>query len=478
MNLKTILYVLGYVLAITAAFMLLPIIVGLVYGEFIAVRAFLLCAVVFGGIGIALSNLKTRFNLFTVKDGYVAVALSWLAMSAVGAAPFTLSGEIPSYLDAFFESVSGFTTTGASILSDVEALSHSMLFWRSFSHWIGGMGILVFILTILPAASEGASFSLMQAESPGPVVSKLVPRLRLSAMSLYGIYLGMTVLEFFFLAIGGMSVFENFCITFGTVGTGGFAPLGDSVASYSPYLQWVIIVFMLLAGTNFGLYFLLLCREWKGALRMEEVRWYYAIVAAATLVISLTLVASGQFNSVREVLFQVASIITTTGYGTTDFALWPMLARGTLIALMLLGACAGSTGGGSKVSRLVIYCKLAVQEIRTLAKPRAVRTVRMDGKRVEDPVLRGSLLYLVAYVLIFIGSMFFIFLENLDFETSFTAVAATLNNIGPGMALLGPTCNFGFLSPLSKIVLCFDMLAGRLELFPILILFSRKTWEN
>ncbi len=478
MNLKSILYVLGYVLAITAAFMLLPIVVGLIYGESVAVRAFLLCAVLFGGIGLALTRIKTRFSVFTVRDGYVAVALSWLAMSAVGALPFTLSGEIPFYLDALFESISGFTTTGASILTDIEAMSHSMLFWRSFSHWIGGMGILVFILTILPAASEGSSFSLMQAESPGPVVSKLVPRLRLSARNLYGIYLGLTVLEFLFLALGDMPVFENFCITFGTMGTGGFAPLSSSMAGYSPYLQWVVIVFMLLAGTNFGLYFLLLCREWKGALRMEEVRWYYAIVAATTGVISLSLLASGQFTSLREVLFQVASIITTTGYATTDFALWPMMARGVIIFLMLVGACAGSTGGGAKVSRLVIYLKLSVQEVRSLAKPRAVRTILMDGKRMEDPVLRGALLYLVTYVLIFMGSMFFIFFENLDFEASFTAVAATLNNIGPGLSVLGPSCNFSFLSPLSKVVLCFDMLAGRLELFPILILFSKKTWEK
>ncbi len=476
MNLKSILYVLGYVLAFTAAFMLLPVIVGLIYGEYLAAGSFFLCAVIFGGIGLALTRLKARFSVFPVRGGYVTVALCWLVMSAVGALPFTISGEIPSYLNAFFESVSGFTTTGASILSDVEALSHSMLFWRSFSHWIGGMGILVFILTILPTASEGSSFSLMQAESPGPVVSKLVPRLRLSAQSLYGIYLGLTVLEFIFLAIGKMPVFENFCITFGTMGTGGFAPLNSSMASYSPYLQWVVIIFMLLAGTNFGLYFLLLCREWRGALKMEEVRWYYAIVALATLSISLSLVASGQFNSVREVLFQVASIITTTGYATTDFALWPMLSRGILIFLMLLGACAGSTGGGSKVSRLVIYCKVAVREVQTLAKPRAVRIVRMDGKKLEDPVIRGALLYLVTYVLIFIISLFLIFLENLDFETSFTAVAATLNNIGPGLGALGPTCNFGFLSPLSKLVLCFDMLAGRLELFPILILFSRRAW--
>ena len=478
MNYKRILYVLGTVLALTGIFMLLPLVVGLIYHEFYPTLMLALSAFICIAVGLPLTRLKARSSMFTIKDGYVTVALCWIVMSAAGALPFVFSGEIPNYLDALFEIVSGFTTTGASILTDVEAMSHCLLFWRSFSHWIGGMGVLVFILTLLPMADNGSSFSLMQAESPGPVVSKLVPRLRASARSLYGIYFGISVLELILQAIGGMPLFDNLCLTFGSMGTGGFGVLNDSVAGYSPYLQWVIIIFMLLAGTNFGVYFLLLCRQGRAVLRMEEVRWYYAIVAGATLFISLDLLNYGQFNSVREVLFQVASIITTTGYSTTDFALWPSFSKGILMLLMMLGACAGSTGGGMKVSRLVIYLKTGVQELRKLVRPREVRTIRMDGKKLDRAVVRGSLLFLVCYVIIFVLSLLIIQLENLDLETSFTAVAATLNNIGPGLSLVGPTANFSIMSPLSKVVLIFDMLAGRLEIFPILVLLAPQTWKK
>lgn len=478
MHYKNIVYVLGYVLMIIGALMLLPVVTGLIYQEYFCTLIFLAVGAGSALAGFLLTRLKVRFSVFTAKDGYVSVALGWLLMSAVGALPFTISGEIPSYLDALFEIVSGFTTTGSSILSDVEALSSSMLIWRSFSHWIGGMGVLVFILIIMPMADSGSSFSLMQAESPGPVVSKLVPQLRASARQLYGIYLGLTLLEIILQALGGMPLLDNLCITFGSMGTGGFAILNSSCASYSPYLQWVITVFMLLAGTNFAFFFLLLCRQWRAALRMEEVRWFYIIVFSSTLLISLNLLASGQFHSVREVLFQVGTIITTTGYATVDFDLWPSFSKGILLCLMLLGACAGSTGGGVKVSRLLIYVKTAVREVRQISQPRVVRTVRMDGKKLETSVIKGALLFLVCYVLIFIGSVLIIQLENLDFETSFSAVAATLNNIGPGLGLVGPTCNFGFLSPLSKVVLIFDMLAGRLEIFPILVLLSPGTWKK
>ena len=478
MNYKRILYVLGTVLALTGIFMLLPLVVGLIYHEYYPTLMLALSAFICIAVGLPLTRLKARSSMFTIKDGYVTVALCWIVMSAAGALPFVFSGEIPNYLDALFEIVSGFTTTGASILTDVEAMSHCLLFWRSFSHWIGGMGVLVFILTLLPMADNGSSFSLMQAESPGPVVSKLVPRLRASARSLYGIYFGISVLELILQAIGGMPLFDNLCLTFGSMGTGGFGVLNDSVAGYSPYLQWVIIIFMLLAGTNFGVYFLLLCRQGRAVLRMEEVRWYYAIVAGATLFISLDLLNYGQFNSVREVLFQVASIITTTGYSTTDFALWPSFSKGILMLLMMLGACAGSTGGGMKVSRLVIYLKTGAQELRRLVKPREVRTIRMDGKKLDRAVVRGSLLFLVCYVIIFVLSLLIIQLENLDLETSFTAVAATLNNIGPGLSLVGPTANFSIMSPLSKVVLIFDMLAGRLEIFPILVLLAPQTWKK
>ena len=478
MNYKRILYVLGTVLALTGIFMLLPLVVGLIYHEYYPTLMLALSAFICIAVGLPLTRLKARSSMFTIKDGYVTVALCWIVMSAAGALSFVFSGEIPNYLDALFEIVSGFTTTGASILTDVEVMSHCLLFWRSFSHWIGGMGVLGFILTLLPMADNGSSFSLMQAESPGPVVSKLVPRLRASARSLYGIYFGISVLELILQAIGGMPLFDNLCLTFGSMGTGGFGVLNDSVAGYSPYLQWVIIIFMLLAGTNFGVYFLLLCRQWRAVLRMEEGRWYYAIVAGAPLFISLDLLYYGQFNSVREVLFQVASIITTTGYSTADFALWPSFSKGILMLLMMLGACAGSTGGGMKVSRLVIYLKTGVQELRRLVRPREVRTIRMDGKKLDRAVVRGSLLFLVCYVVIFVLSLLIIQLENLDLETSFTAVAATLNNIGPGLSLVGPTANFSIMSPLSKVVLIFDMLAGRLEIFPILVLLAPQTWKK
>lgn len=475
---KRILHVLGSVLTIMGGLMALPMAVGLIYGEWKGAVTFLICAALCLIVGFPLTRLGKGSSVFTVKDGYLSVALCWLVMSLIGALPFTLSGEIPSYLDALFEIVSGFTTTGSSILSDVEALSRCMLFWRSFSHWIGGMGVLVFVLMLLPLADSGSSFSLMQAESPGPIVTKLVPRLKASARSLYGIYIGMTALLVLLLALGGMPLFDNLCITFGTVGTGGFGILNDSCASYSPYIQWVLSIFMLLAGTNFGLYFLLLCRQFKAAAQIEEVRWYYAIVFLSVLFISLNLLASGQFTSLREVVFQVASIITTSGFATTDFDLWPLFSRFILVLLMFCGACAGSTGGGIKISRLIIYCKTFLKELHTLTKPRLVRTVRMDGKKLENAVIHGALLFLVAYVLVFLLSMLLLCLEpGITLETAFTAVAATLNNIGPGLAQVGPTCNFGFLSPLSKLVLTFDMLAGRLEIFPVMILCSKNTWK-
>ena len=478
MNFKSIFYVLGNVLAITGLFMLLPALVSLICGEYGNLRIFLLLTATCVLLALPIIRRRTMFTRFTTKDGYVTVALSWILMSVVGALPFVISGEIPFFLDALFEIVSGFTTTGASILSDVEALSDSMMFWRCFSHWIGGMGVLVFILTILPMAKSGSSFALMQAESPGPVVSKLVPKLRASARFLYGIYLGITVLLILLLALGKVPLLDNLCLSFGTMGTGGFAVLNSGCATYSPYVQWVLSIFMLLSGTNFGLYFLLLYRQWRAALHLEEVRWYYIIVFSSVALISLNLYRSGQFTSVREVVFQVASIITTTGFSSTDFDLWPTFSKCILVLLMFIGACAGSTGGGIKVSRILIFAKTSLREVRELSQPRLIRTVRMDGKKLEDRVIRGTLLFLAAYVLLFFLSLLLVCLDHVDFNSGFTAVAATLNNIGPGLGQVGPTCNFGFLSPLSKLVLIFDMLAGRLELFPLLILFAPKTWKQ
>ncbi len=484
MHYRSIAYVLNFVMGIIGVFLLLPALVAVIYGEMSDALVFVAIAVACVLLSRASSTVvmrrkkKPSFAHFTIKDGYISVAMCWIVISLLGALPFTISGAIPSYLDAVFETVSGFTTTGASILADVEALGHGMLFWRSFTHWIGGMGILVFILIILPMTDSGSGFALMQAESPGPSVSKLVPRLRMAAGSLYGIYCGLTVMEVALLVAGKMPLFDSFCIAFGTMGTGGFGVLNSSIASYSPYLQWVIIIFMLLAATDFGFFFLLLRRQWGVAAEMEEVRWYYIIAAGATILICMNLAVSGVYQGARQVLFQVASIMTTTGFATTDFDQWPLFSKNILVVLMFIGGCAGSTGGGVKVSRVVIYFKSALHKVHQLTQPRHVRIVRLNGKKLEDGVYRGALLFLASYTMVFFVSLCITCLESIDYTTAFTAVASMLNNIGPGLELVGPTCNFSFFSPLTKIVFIFDMLAGRLGVFPVLILFSVNTWKR
>ncbi len=479
MNKKVIIYLMGWILNIEAVFMLLPCITALIYREtsgywFLAVMA------VCGGIGIIFTRRKPENMVFFAKEGFVSVALSWIVLSFFGAMPFYLSGEIPRFEDAMFEVISGFTTTGSSILPDVESLSQCMIMWRSFTHWIGGMGVLVFILSILPL-SGGYNMYIMKAESPGPSVGKLVPRVRSTAKILYTIYLFMTMLQIILLLIGGMPLFDSLAISFGTAGTGGFGIKNSSMAFYdSYYLQGVVTVFMILFGINFNVYHLLLTRHPKEAFRCEEARAYLGIIAASVLFITFNIRGSfgSLFSAFHHAAFQVASIITTTGYSTVDFDLWPEFSKGILVALMFIGACAGSTGGGFKVSRVVILLKAVKKELGSLIHPRSVKVLKLDGKPIEHNVLRSINTFLGAYIVIFTLSVLIVSLDNFDFATNFTAVAATFNNIGPGLAGAGPLQNFSNFSALSKYVMMFDMLAGRLEVFPLLLIFAPSTWKN
>ncbi|WP_194608659.1 TrkH family potassium uptake protein [Clostridium vitabionis] len=478
MNFAMISHILGWVLNVEAAFMLLPCLTAVVYGEsagfcFLATMA--ACLV----LGFLLTRVPIRSRVFFTAESMAACSLSWLMMSVMGAVPFVLCGSIPNPVDALFETVSGFTTTGASILPEVESLPRCILFWRSFTHWLGGMGVLVFILSLLPLAG-GSHMNLMKAESPGPSVSRMLPKVQTTAKVLYEIYLFMTVVQIAVMLIGGMPVFDALTITFGSAGTGGFAVRNDSMGSYSPFLQTATATFCILFGVNFNFYFLILMRDFRSALKSEEVRTYLAIIAASVLLIALNV--TGFYGSFGEALhqayFQVASIITTTGYGTTDFDLWPSFSKAILVALMFIGACAGSTGGGIKVSRVVLLFRNIRKELQLYLHPNAVCRVKMDGKTVEESTTRSINVFLAVYIIIFGISVLLVALDNDDLVTAFTAVAATFNNIGPGLAMVGPTCNYGFLSPLAKIVLIFDMLAGRLEIFPLLMLFYPKTWQK
>ena len=479
MNKKIIMYLLGWILNIEAVFMLLPCIVAVIYRESSGIW-FLAIMAVCGVIGLFLTHKKPDNMVFFAREGFVSVALSWIVLSFFGALPFYLSGEIPVFEDAMFEVISGFTTTGASILKNVEGLSNCMLMWRSFTHWIGGMGVLVFILSILPLAG-GYNMYIMKAESPGPSVGKLVPRVKSTAKILYGIYFCMTVIEVVLLLLGGMPLFDALATSFGTAGTGGFGIKNNSIAFYdSYYLQGVITVFMILFGVNFNVYYLFLIHHAKDAFHSEEARTYLAVIGAAVLLITLN-IRNGfdsLFAAFHHAAFQVASIITTTGFSTVDFNVWPEFSKGILVLLMFIGACAGSTGGGLKVSRVIILLKSVKKELSSLLHPRSVKIIKIEKKPVEHQVLRSINTFLAAYITIFVLSMMIISLDNFDFTTNFTAIAATFNNIGPGLAGVGPAENFSAFSPLSKWVMMFDMLAGRLEVFPMLLLFTPSTWKR
>ena len=478
MNRAIIRYILGIVLKIEGVLLLLPCIVALIYQETEGIYFFLISILAFL-IGVFFTNRKPQNQVFYLKEGCLVTALSWILLSIVGAIPFVLTKEIPSFTNALFETISGFTTTGASILSDVEALSHTSLFWRSFTHWIGGMGILVFLMAIVPM-SGGSNINLMKAESPGPSVSKLVPKMKHTARILYLIYFTMTLLQFLLLLLGGMPVFDSITTAFGTAGTGGFGIRNNSIAGYSPYIQWIVSLFMILFGINFNAFYLILFRQFKKAFSLEEVRAYLLIIIASITVICLELLRSSMslWEALRHSTFQVASIITTTGFATTDFNEWTALSRTILILLMFIGACAGSTGGGIKVSRFLIAIKTITKEIGSYLHPRSVKRIKLDGKPIEQEVMQAIHVYFITFFVIFIFSVFAISLEEKDLITNFTAVAATINNIGPGLEMVGPTSNFGHFNVFSKWVLMFDMLAGRLELFPMLMLFVPQIWKD
>lgn len=478
MNLSMIRYVLGLVLIFEGAFLSLPCIVALIYNEGKGVSFFIIMIVCLL-LGVLLYWKKPKNHVFYVKEGFVTVAASWIIMSFFGGLPFVLNGDIPSVVDAMFETVSGFTTTGSSILSDVESLARCSLFWRSFTHWIGGMGVFVFVLAVMPLTG-GQNIHLMRAESPGPSVGKLVPRIKKTSMILYKIYIVMSIIMVIFLLMGKMPLFDSLLLMFGAAGTGGFSILNSGCAAYSPYVQYVIAIFMMLFGINFNVYYFLLIRKFKDAVKYEELRYYLLFIAASTVLIVINI--HNTFNTLesafRHAFFQVSSIITTTGYSSIDFNCWPEFSKVILILLMFSGACAGSTGGGIKVSRLIMMLKTVKKELVFYAHPRTVRKVKFNGRVVEHEVIRGMNVYFVAYSFILMFSILIISLDNFDFLTNFTAIAATLNNIGPGLGLVGPTGNFEMYSNLSKIVMVFDMLAGRLEIFPILVLLSPYTWKG
>lgn len=478
MNYSIIAYILGWVLVFESMFMLLPCIVSIIYKEKEGF-AFTIVAIISFLIGILITRFKPKNQRFYTKEGFVVVALSWIMLSACGAIPFVITGEIPHFIDAMFETISGFTTTGASILHNVEDMSYTGLFWRSFTHWVGGMGVFVFMLAILPRIG-GYNMHLMRAESPGPSVGKLVPRLRDSAAILYKIYLVMTLIQVLLLIAVGMPVFDALTLTFGTAGTGGFGIRSDSIASYTPVMQAIITIGMILYGVNFNAYFFLLGKHKKEIFKMEEVRWYFIIIFSAIVMIAINVreYFYDIWESFHHAAFQVATIITTTGYATTDFNLWPSFSKGILVLLMFIGACAGSTGGGIKVSRVIILFKIIKQEINHYIHPRSIKTMCFDGKPLDKGVIKGVSAFLGVYIFLFVVSVFFITLEGLDLETSFTAVAATMNNIGPGLSLVGPTGNFDVFSYPAKLVLMFDMLAGRLELYPMLVIFLPSVWKK
>lgn len=478
MNYSMILYILGHLLRYEALFLLLPSITGYIYGEKEAL-SFLSISVLTFFIGILLSHKPPKSKQLFTKDGSITVALGWIVLSTFGALPFTLCGDIPFYVDALFETISGFTTTGASILSDVEALSHASLMWRSFAHWVGGMGVFVFILSLLPMIG-GSTMQLMKAESPGPSVDKFVPRVRDTAKLLYGMYIVVTIVEIVFLLLANMPLFDTLTLTFGTVGTGGFGVRNDSIASYTALQQNIITTFMIISGINYSFYFLIISKKIKDALHLEEVRWYLGIIFAAVLIITLNTMHlyAGFGETLRHAFFQVGSIMTTTGFSTVDFNLWPELSKTILIVLMIIGACAGSTAGGFKISRMLILLKSAKRELSMMIHPREIKKIRMDGHVIKPEVLQTAHVYLIIYCALFLLSILLISIDNFDFTTNFTAVAATFNNIGPGLAGVGPMSNFDIYSTFSKIVLMIGMLIGRLELYPIMLLLLPATWKR
>lgn len=482
MNRKIIGKTLGFLLLLECVFLFPSAFIAILDHQRELLGAFVASMAVAAGLGLSLSFLcRKAEGRYYAREGFLIVGLGWLVLSAVGALPFWISGEIPHYVDALFEVISGFTTTGASILTSVEDMSRALLFWRSFTHWLGGMGILVFLLAVVPMGKGGYSVHLLRAESPGPSVDKLVPKTRQSATILYSIYIALTVLCVLFLLAGGIPLFDSLCTAFGTAGTGGFGIKNSSMAAYSPYLQTVCTVFMALFGVNFTVYFLLLLGKIKQALLGEELRLYLGIMLGSMALITwniLPLYGGSVHAALHDAAFSVSSVMTTTGFATADFNLWPQLSRTILVILMVVGACAGSTGGGIKCSRVLLLLRSLRTRMRQMLHPRSVSLVRLEGRTVGEETVQGVYTYMTAYCAIAILSILLLSLDNLSLETNFTAVMACLNNIGPGLDLVGPTGNYAHFSDLSKLVLMLNMLLGRLEIFPLLIMLSPHTWRR
>lgn len=481
MNYEMVVYVLLNIAKIEGVLMMIPGIVSLIYGEYNTAKVILTIAILLAAFGFIFTLKKPRRLDIFAKDGLFIVGIAWITFSLLGALPFYFTGSINSYVNAVFETVSGFTTTGSTILTDIESLSNGILFWRSFTHWIGGMGVLVFVLAIIPLAGS-RSMNIMKAEVPGPTVDKLVPKTKQTAKILYFIYVGLTILQVIFLVAGKMPLFDSILTSFSTAGTGGFSNKNNSIAYYdSAYVDGVVTVFMILFGINFNLFYLALLKKFKRIFKSEELRTYIAIIAVSTLLITFNI--RGMYPSFlkafRYASFQVATIITTTGFMTADFNVWPMFSKAILLLLMIVGACAGSTGGGLKVSRVLIMVKHIKCEIKRLLHPRAMVSVKIDKKTVETSVISSVLAYLLVYFSLIVISFLLISINEFDFETSLTSVITCINNVGPGLgAIVGPTGNFSSFSDFSKIILCFDMLLGRLEIFPILLLFSPRMYKR
>ena len=483
MNYKMMGRFIARTLLVEALFMLPALVISLCYWELAAVKGFLISyAVILPVVGLLFLLCRNAPNAMSATEGLSCVALSWIALSLLGCLPFVFSGSIPNYIDALFETVSGFTTTGSSVLARPEDLPNGILYWRSFSHWLGGMGVLVFLLALPGSDEKGAGFTmhLLRAESPGPAVGKLVPKMRKTATILYLIYIVMTVLNFIFLLFGNMPWLEALCTALGTAGTGGFGTRSDSMASYSPYIQYVTATFMALFAINFSCYYLILLRQFKSVFKDEELRLYLCVVAVSIGLICWNL---GSYygtpeETFRHAFFQVSSIMTTTGYATTDFDLWPAFSKMILLALMITGGCAGSTCGGMKLARVLLLFKNLRRNVRQVMRPNSVKVVRSNGRVVDEQILANTNAYLAAYVIIAVLSVILISLDGFSPATNITAMLACFNNIGPGLEAVGPSCNFSGFSPFSKLVLIFDMLAGRLEIFPLLVLFSRSNWKH
>lgn len=478
MNYKMIRYIIGWLIVFESAFMLIPTLVALIYQER-AVFSFLISIGLGMLVGALLVVKKPKNTTMYAREGFVTVSISWLVLSIFGAIPFWLTGSIPSVINALFESVSGFTTTGATILSDVECLEKSVLLWRSFTHWIGGMGVLVFIMAVIPL-SGGSNIYLMKAESTGPSVSKLVPKMKQTALLLYGMYMALTLIEMLLLVIWKMPVFDAVNTAFSTAGTGGFGIKNDSITSYSPGVQNIVTIFMILFGVNFSVYYMMLCKKFLDVFKSTELKAYLGILFGAILAITLNIkdLYGNFFVALRYAAFQVASVMSSTGFSTADYNVWHGFSKTVLVTVMMIGACAGSTGGGIKVFRIVVLLKTLKKELETSVRSRSVKKIKIDGRILNHEVVRAVNVFMVAYIVLFFVSMLIISVENYDFTTNFTAVAAMINNTGPGLEAVGPTQNFGKFHVLTKCVCILDMLAGRLELFPVLILFTPSTWRK